>query len=111
MFSENGSSQRNRKNEQRRLGVFEGQGGKLRNESNQVINPDCAREDNHRKTSARRRILVGGILSQLINDTQDQLAELDRQAQSIQNQSERLRKRLKSFEQLQESLTDEIPDE
>ena len=102
MQGTNGAGKRNNQNEQNRLGSFEIKSRAVRDEQNKIINSNCQRKNNNREIIFRRRNIAGGILSQLIEDSEDQLAYFERQ-------SKRLKKRIQSLKRLQESLS--VPDE
>ncbi len=98
MNNKNGASQRNYKNGQKRLGSFENQSRAVGNEQDEVAYSDCERENFDREAIFRRRDIAGGILSQLIEDSIDQLAY-------IEKQKKRLKKRVESLEKLKKSLS------
>ncbi len=103
MHIRNGSNQRNRQDEHRRLGDYEEQSSQTRYDSDKTINQNSKRRNNTGKSIVRRRIIAGGILSQLIDDIDDQLADLHKQ-------TKRLEARKKEFMKLQSSLEEVVLD-
>lgn len=107
MTTKNGANKRHYPNEQRRLGSSQAQSREAGDEPHQTFDSDSAGENNYRKIILGRRDITGGIISQLIQESEDQLAELDRQGVSIAKQRAKTEKRLEAYLKLQASLSAE----
>lgn len=111
MNTENGQgqSQRNRNSRKERLGSFEEKSGGVGNESNKIINLDSQGTNiNESDCIRRRRKIIGGMLSQLIKDTRDQLAFCQHQVSYYNEQIQSLEKKLSNLENLDVFYEDEI---
>ena len=97
MSKQDGTSQRNYQNAEKGLGGFKDKSRTVGNDQNEAIDADSQRKDRYREAILRRRDVAGGILSQLIEDSEDQLAH-------IRKQEKRLIKRIQSLNKLKDSL-------
>ncbi len=74
-------NQRHSPNEPRRLGTFRQEGEAIGNEPNKIIDFNCTGSNrNDPNQLGRRRKVIGGILSQLIEEAKDQLADCEEQS-------------------------------
>lgn len=104
-------------NEPETLGRVKSESKTIGIESNKAIDSDCDGKNQNRKNSNdnRRRRIVGGILSQMIDETTDHLAFSEAQLNYHQSQSnhhqsqiEKLKKRLNNLTELQDKLKNTI---
>jgi archaellum component FlaC len=94
------------------LGTSASQGESARDVENETDNPIRQKRDSSRFSSTERGKTFGGILSQLIVDTGDQLADYRSKIEKLEN---RLLQLQQLYEQLQaemgEDEDEELPDE
>lgn len=96
MNFENGQDKRNSRNRQKGLGKPEEKSAGTRYKQNQAFSFDSQRANiNESNNSGRRRAIVGGILSQLREDCEDQLAFNERQIKYHKAQIDKLKKKIK----------------
>ena len=101
MKTKDGQDQRNRNDKSRRLGEPQKESRGFGNEQDKITNFDSQRANIYeRNRSKRRRKITGGILSQLIEDSKDQLAACKRQQKYYAQQEEKWQKRLEYLESL-----------
>ena len=94
------------------LGTSASQGESARDVENETDNPIRQKRDSSRFSSTERGKTFGGILSQLIVDTRDQLADYRSKIEKLEN---RLLQLQQLYEQLQaemgEGEDEELPDQ
>ena len=107
MKTQDGQNQRNSNNRSERLGESQRKSGRLGDESNQAVDLDSQRANfNKSNCIRRRRKVIGGILSQLILDLQDQLALHKTQIKFHENEMSKIKKRLEYLEGLNIAYND-----
>lgn len=112
MKNPNGKDKCNRDNQERRLGVSQKESGRIGDEQDKVIDFDSKRSNRDEQSSSqRRRKVIGGILSQLMQDNEAQLAYSERQVSYHQKQITDLQKKIQNLNNLKTVLlenSDEI---
>lgn len=104
--------QRNTEHEARGLGSSTGQGKSAGDVKDTTGNPTSKRRDSNRHIETERGKIFGGILRQLIADSDDQLAEYRSKIEKLEQRHQRL---LALYEQLQVEADagedDELPED
>lgn len=98
----NGQNQRDSNFKQGGLGGTKKQSGIFGDESNEIVDFDSEGTNSYESDRIRRRRqVIGGILSQLIEDTSNQLAHSKRQLNFYKNQVHSLEKKLEYLQALE----------
>lgn len=108
MKTSNGKNKRNSDNQEGRLGISQIKSRKLGDEQDKIVDFDSKRSNQNEQSSfGRRRKIIGGMLSQLMQDSEAQLAHSEHQVSYHQKQVAHLQNKIEHYKALKSLLLEE----